>query len=282
MVRPWVGGLGILLCALAWLGVLAWRAEFNPAGVYEGLARAAAAARLEGIAIALHLEAADSCRRQVHKLRAQGTSRAELKEARCALADQLKAASLILWREGEVGAASGCLDAAAKAAPERLDLKCLLIHARVETGQEPDLRLALLRLAYRHDAACALYLLGRMFLEDDRPDEATAYLERAAEKDPRQSRASLLLAEMQLRQNDRAGALASASQAYDNARSLGERLAAVALIERAGGRVPPRAALIAEACWQRYRYLALTLAALAVFLFHPAIGGFVRRRRGKP
>lgn len=279
MVRPWVGGLAILLCALAWLGALAYRAQFRPAGMYEGLAQAAAAGRLEGIAIALHLEAADAYRGQVQHLRAQGAPRAELKGARHALADQLKAAAMILWRQGEPRAASRHLDAAAKAAPERLDLGCLLTQARVRCGEEPDLRLALLRLAYRHDAACALYLLGRTFLEENRLEEATAYLQRAAEKDPSQSGAHLLLAEIRLEQNDRAGALASASQAYDNARSLQGRLAAAALTDRAGGRAPSRTAIIADAYWRRYRYLAVTLAALAIFLFHPALGRALRRGR---
>lgn len=279
MVRPWVGGLAILLCALAWLGALAYRAQFRPAGMYEGLAGAAAAARLEGIAIALHLEAADAHRRQVQQLRAQGVARPRLKAARFALADQLKAAAMILWHQGEAQAASRHLDAAVKAAPERLDLRCLLIQARVRWGEEPDLRLALLRLAYRHDAACALYLLGRTFLEENRLEEATAYLQRAAERDPRQSGAHLLLAEIGLKQNDRPGALGSASQAYRSARSLQERLAAAALTDRAGGRVPSRAAIMAEAYWRRYRYLAVTLAALAIFLFHPALGRTLRRGR---
>jgi len=277
LVRPWVGGLGILLCGLAWLGVEAYRADFEGGAVCDVLARASAAASLEGIAVALHLKAADLYRAQVHALRAEGASRAELRATRYALADQVKAAGLILWRQGELRGAAHYLDAAVKAAPERLDLKCLLIQARVKTGEEPDLRLALLRLAYRHDAACAHYLLGRMFLEEGRSEEAAAYLERAIQKAPGYTAAHLLLAEVRLRNGNREGAVESAGRACESARNLREMLAAHALIQRLDSEAPARAVFVAEAYWYAYRYVALTVAALLVFLFHPAIGKALRR-----
>jgi len=258
--------------------VEAYRADFEGGAVYDALARAGVTVGLEGIAVALHLEAAGLYRAQVHELRSEGASRADLRASRYALADQLKAAGLILWRQGEVRGAAHYLDAAAKAAPERLDLRCLLIQARVKTGEEPDLRLALLRLAYRHDAACAHYLLGRMFSQEGRSQEAVAYLERAVEKAPGYTAAHLLLAEIRLKNGDHEGAAQSAGLACESARNLREMLAAHALIQRLGGEAPPRAVFVAEAYWYPYRYVALTMAALLIFLFHPAIGRMLRRR----
>jgi len=269
--------VGILLCGLAWLGVVTYRADFEGGAVCDALAHASAAAGLEGIAAALHLEAADLYRAQVRELRSERASRADLRAWRYALADQVKAAGLILWRQGELRGAAHYLDAAVKAAPERLDLRCLLVQARVKTGEEPDLRLALLRLAYRHDAACAHYLLGRMFFQEDRSEEAVAYLERAIQKAPGYTAAHLLLAEVRLKKGDHEGAAGSAERACESARNLREMLAAHALIQRLGCEAPARAVFVAEAYWYAYRYVALTGAALLVFLFHPAIGKTLRR-----
>jgi len=262
---------------LAWLGVVTYRADFEGGAVCDALAHASAAAGLEGIAAALHLEAADLYRAQVRELRSERASRADLRAWRYALADQVKAAGLILWRQGELRGAAHYLDAAVKAAPERLDLRCLLVQARVKTGEEPDLRLALLRLAYRHDAACAHYLLGRMFFQEDRSEEAVAYLERAIQKAPGYTAAHLLLAEVRLKKGDHEGAAGSAERACESARNLREMLAAHALIQRLGCEAPARAVFVAEAYWYAYRYVALTGAALLVFLFHPAIGKALRR-----
>ena len=269
--------MGILLCGLAWLGVVTYRADFEGGAVCDALAHASAAAGLEGIAAALHLEAADLYRAQVRELRSERASRADLRAWRYALADQVKAAGLILWRQGELRGAAHYLDAAVKAAPERLDLRCLLVQARVKTGEEPDLRLALLRLAYRHDAACAHYLLGRMFFQEDRSEEAVAYLERAIQKAPGYTVAHLLLAEVRLKKGDHEGAAGSAERACESARNLREMLAAHALIQLLGCEAPARAVFVAEAYWYAYRYVALTGAALLVFLFHPAIGKTLRR-----
>ena len=272
MVRPWVGGLAVLLCGLVWLTVLAYRAGFEVGAVCDALARAGAALRLDGIAVALHLEAADAYRAQIRELRDQEAPAAERRRVRYALADQLKAAALILWAEGEPQAAARHLDAAVKAAPERLDLACLRLQGRVKTGEEPDLRLALLRFAYRHDAACAHYLLGRIYFEEGRLDEAIAYLERAVERAPGYAAAHLLLARIRLERDDRAGAVESATRACDSAQDLREMLAAHALVQSLGGEVPPRALFLAEAYWYSYRYAALTVVALLLFLFHPALG----------
>lgn len=279
MVRPWLGGVGVLVAVLAWGWALAWSAGYQPAGIYDRLAIAADAVGLDGLAIAGHVQAAEEQRRQVRLLREAGASREELLATRSELANQLRAAYVIAERDGYRELALRYLQDAVKAAPERVDLQCLLLQARAQGGEDVDLKMSLLRLAWRHDAACAHWLLGEQFLREGRADTARSYLERAVTKSPDLGPAHLLLSQMAEQAGDRKTALEHAVLALQHARDLGERLAASERVTACGGGAPPRERIIAEHLLQMYGWGALSGLAVLLFLLHPAIIGALRGRR---
>ena len=281
LVRPWLGGVAALIIALAWLVGLAWSVDWQPAGIYDGLGGAAEAVRLDGLAIAAGLQAAEELRVQVRGLRDAGVGREQLTAARSALANQLRAAYLVATRDGQHELALGYLADAVKAAPERLDLQCLLIRARAQAGDDLDERMSLLKLAYRTDAACAHWMLGEIFLAEGRTDTALTFLQRAVARRPDLGPAHLLLSRIYLQAGDRKTALDRATLAWQHARGLQERLAAAEQVRASGGGAPPREQIIAEDLLRQYGWAALSGLALLLFLVHPAIVGAIRRRRGR-
>ncbi len=278
MVRPWRAALGLVVCGLIWLGAYAYSVGFAPADLLSGLGRAAAGLRLEGIAMALHLQAAALSRAQVRALRDLGAGETARQEARFALADDLRSAALLAHVEGDEEPAEDLVTEAIRAAPERVDLRCLLVDMRSADLTADERRVALLRLVYETDAACAHLLAGRSFLEAGDGVAAEAYLQRAAELRPDRPEPHLLLAELYRREGDRDEALRSAQAALANAQDLRTRLEATDCIRMAGGVVPERRRLIAEHAWRNYRQAGVPALAFLVFLLHPLLVSAARRR----
>lgn len=283
MVRPWLGALGLAVCGLLWLLAYAWSVQFDPPRIVGGLGHAAAGLRLPALGVGLHVRAAELHRTRVVALRAQGAAAPRLQEERFALADELRTAGLLADAQGDVAAARDLLADAVRAAPERVDLRCLLTEVRAR-GQSPEQRrLALLRLLLEHDAACTHTLVGESFLVAGDLAAARPYLERAITLDPTWARPWLALAQVRLQARDRAGALESGVAALQHATSLGHRLAAADLVRRAGGTAPPRWRLIAEHVGRGYWQAGALALAFALFLVHPMLLSRLRavlRRRG--
>ncbi|MGD9497978.1 MAG: hypothetical protein AB7Y46_16865 [Armatimonadota bacterium] len=270
MVRPWLAALALLVCGLMWLTAYAWSVDFVPAEVLSGLGRAAAALRLEGIGIALHLQAAKLWRAQVHSVR-EGGSPADGQSARFALADELGAAALLARVEGGAPLAEELAAEAVRAAPERADLRCLLVELRCAKLPAPQRRMAILRLVHETDAACAHLLAGQCFLAAGDAEAAEAYLKRAVELRSDVVGANLLLAELALRRADREEAAARAAAAFGHAQSLRARLQALERLRRAGGDAPPRWRVAAQHIWEHYWPAGALGLAFVLFLVHPAL-----------
>ncbi|MBD3292625.1 MAG: hypothetical protein GF393_06845, partial [Armatimonadia bacterium] len=240
MLRPWLAALALLGCGLISLIVYAWSVDFRAPEVVRGLAEGAANVRLEGIAMGLHSEAAEMRRAEVKRLRAEGASASRLLQARLGLADELRDAAVLAEAEGDLDLARKWLTESAQAAPERVDLLCLLTDMRTRGADPEERRMAFLRLVYEHDAPCALLLAGESFVEAGNSAASRAYLERAVEGAPQWAGARLALARLDLRQSLPEAAVAGASEAFQLAQDLPTRLRAAAVIEQAGGTAPPR------------------------------------------
>lgn len=277
MVRPWLGALGLAISGLLWLGAYAWSVHFEPPRVVSGLGDAASALRFEALAISLHVRAAEMHRDEVIRLRARGAAAPRLQEERFALADELRTAGLLADAEGAAGPAAELLANAVRAAPERVDLRCLLADVRARHESPEQRRVALLRLLLEYDAACAHTLVGESFLESGDAGAARAYLERATTLEPDWARPWLALAEIHLQTGDRERALKSALAALQCAPGLHTRLAAAELVRQAGGAAPPRWQLIAEHAWRTYWPAAALAGAFVIFLTHPALLRRLRR-----
>lgn len=277
MVRPWLGALGLAICGLLWLGTYAWSVRFEPPRVVSGLGDAAAALRFEALAVSLHVRAAEMHRAEVVRLRARGAAGPRLQEERFALADELRSAGMLADAQGEAASAAELLANAVRAAPERVDLRCLLADVRARELGPEQRRLALLRLLLEYDAACAHTLVGESFAEAGDTAAARAYLERATALEPDWARPWLALAELHLKTGDREQALDSARVALRCASGLRARLAAAKLVHRAEGEAPPRAQMIAAHIARSYWPAAALALAFAVFLVHPWL---LRRLRG--
>lgn len=271
VVRPWLTALAIVVCALLWLVAYSWSVGFDGPETVAGLARGAAVARLEGIAISLHLQRAEALRERVWRLRAEGAGAAARRAARWELADALRDSATLAEREGALEMAVDLLTEAVQAAPERLDLWCLRTDLRTRSMAPGERRVELLRLVLRHDAACASLLAGESFRSEGDLEAAKVYLRRAAEIAPGWSRAHLALARVLKADGDTEGAEASALRVLETAGELQERLEAAALVRGSGGRAPEPWRLIAEHVWWTYRHGLLLGLALAVFVFHPAL-----------
>jgi len=277
VVRPWLGALALAVCALIWLAVFAWSVGFEPAAVVSGLAQGAATVRLEGIGMALHIEAAEMHREAVARLRRAGAGEARLRSARWRIAGELRAAALLAQAGGDLKLAQSLLTRALQAAPERVDLRCMLTELRARGMPPGDRRMELLRLAYRTDAACAHLLVGESFLETADLQAAEAYLTRAARAEPQWARAHLTLARLYRRSGRREDALAEARAALACADGLRERIVATEMVRLTGGTAPAAWRVIAEHLWHGYRHVGVLVLALVLFAVHPAIVALLRR-----
>jgi len=277
VLRPWLAALALVACALIALGVYAWTVEFRAPDIVGGLGRAAAGLRLEAIAMSLHLEAAEMRREEVRRLRAENAAPARRQAARFALANDLRAAALLAEAEGNTDRASEWLTEASRAAPERVDLICLLTDLRTRAAGPNERRMELLRLVYRHDSPCANLLAGQSFLDAADPDAARSYLERAAADSPDWAEPHLALARLDLRAGDLPAARARAAHALAQAEDLPSRLQAAAIIRAAGGAVPPPWQLIAQWAWRGYAWLLPAAVAFVVLLVSPALADLARR-----
>ncbi len=208
LVRPWLGGVAMVALVVIWLGALAWSVQLRRSGMYDGLGEAAATVRLNGIALWCYLQSAEQWRERVRELRASGAPAEQSLAARSALANRLRAAWLVAAGDEQHALALEYLRRAVRAAPERVDLRCLLIRARADAAEDVDPKMEFLRLAYRHDAACALWMLGEIFWQDGQPEAAEAYLRRAVARKPELAGAHLLLAEIERADGNRKAALA--------------------------------------------------------------------------
>lgn len=278
MVRPWLGGVAIIVVLLAWGWALAWSVGYQPAAIYARLAVTADAVGLDGLAIAAHLQSAELQRQHLGALRQSGGAPGEQLALRSELANQLRDAYAIAMSHGYRELALSYLRAATKAAPERVDLQCLLLQAQREAGETIDYKMSLLRLAYRYDAACAHRLLAEQFLREGKRDTARAYLQRAVAKMPELGAAHLLWSAIDEQEGKRESALEHALLALRHARDLNERLAAAEQVRACGGSAPPRGQIIAEHILRVYGWGALSGLALLLFLWHPAIIAALRRQ----
>jgi len=286
VVRPWHAALGLAACGLIWLLAFAWSVRFEPAAILSGLGRPAAGLRLGALAMGAHLEAAELSRARVRRLRGEGAAVAALQRTRFDLANELRDAGLLAHADGNAALAEELLTAALQAAPERSDLRCLLVDLRSRALPPDERRVALLELVHESGSACAHMLAGESFLEAGDAEAAQAYLGRAAELRPDWPAPHLLLAEVCWRGGDRAGALANASAALPHAQGLRDRLAATDRMRLAGGRAPERWQVIAEYAWREWWQAGALAAAFVLFLVHPALvaagGRGLARLRAQP
>lgn len=277
VLRPWLAALALVVCLLIALAVYAWSVDFRAPEVVSGLGEAAAMVRLQATAMALHLEAAEMHRREVRRMRDAGEAAATLQAARFALADELRAAALLAQAEGDPDRAGEWLAEASRAAPERVDLICLMTDLRTRAADIAERRVELLLLVLRYDSPCANLLVGESFLEADDADAARGYLQRAAKASPQWSAPHLALARLHMLANKPAAAQASGQQALANARGLHSRLNAAAVIRRAGGVAPERWRLIVEWAWRTYAWVLPVVGVFVVLLASPALVRLGRR-----
>ncbi len=277
MVRPWHAALGLTGCGLIWLLAFAWSVQFEPAAILSGVGRAAAVIRFEALAMTAHMEAAELTRARVRSLRDEGAAAAALQRKRFDLANELRDAGLLAHADGNAALAEELLTAALQAAPERADLRCLLVDVRTRALPADERRVALLELVHESGSACAHALAGESFLQAGDMEAAQSYLARAAELRPDWVAPHLLLAEVAWRRGDRAGALASAGAALEHAQSLRDRLAAVERVRMAGGRAPERWRVIGEHARREWWPVGALAAAFVLFLVHPALVRAARR-----
>ena len=280
MLRPWLAVLALLVCALGAGGVWAWSVDFHMPAIVSGFAEAAERVRLEGLAMGLHVQAAEMLRDDVRGLRESGAGATELRAVRFALADRLRDAALLAEAEGNDDRAAEWLADAVQAAPERLDLLCVLTDLRTRDARPAERRLELLRLVHRHDAACANLLAGQSFLRGGDVDAARAYLTRAATAAPDWCEPHLAIARLELREQNLEAARARAGRAFETTDDLHARLMAAALLRQASGAAPERWRLMAEWAWREYAHMLPWLAAFAVLLVSPALVGLARRAVG--
>ncbi len=276
MVRPWYALLGLAACGVIWLVAFGWSVQFEPTAMMSGLGRAASGLRLNALAMGAHLEATELARARVRRLRNEGAAAATLQRTRFDLANELRDAGLLAYADGNPALAEDLIRAALQAAPERRDLRCLLVDVRSRALTPDERRVALLELVYETDSACAHMLAGENFLTVGDAEAAQAYLARAVELRPDWPTPHLLLAEACRRQGDRAGALTGAQAALQHARTLDERLAAIDLIRMAGGRAPERRQVIVEHVRREWWQVTALATAFALFLVHPTLVAMTR------
>ncbi len=277
VLRPWPAALALVACLVIALAVYAWSVDFRAPDVVSGLGEAAAAVRLQATAMALHLQAAEMHREEVRRMRDAGEAAARLQAARFALADQLRTAALLAWAEGNPDRAGEWLVEASRAAPERVDLICLMTDLRTRATEAAERRVELLLLVLRYDSPCANLLVGESFLEAGDADAARGYLQRAAQGSPEWPGPHLALARLHMLAGDPAAAQASGQKALAHARDLHSRLNAAAIVRRAGGVAPERWRLIAEWAWRTYAWVLPVVGAFVVLLVSPALVRLGRR-----
>lgn len=271
MLRPWMAALALMICALLSLVVFAWSVDFYAPDVVQGFAEASAGLRLEGLAMGLHHEAAEMRRREVRRLRDAGAPAAERTSVRLALADELRDAALLAESEGDLDLATEWMGEAVQAAPERVDLVCLLTDLRTRGGQPEERRVAFLRLVWEHDAACAYMLAGESFLEADDLQTARIYLERAATRAPQWAKPRLMLARIELRANHAEAATEHAREALQLSTDLDAELEAASLLRSTGGDAPAPWEIIARWLWRSYAYVLPSIGAFVLLLLSPGI-----------
>jgi tetratricopeptide (TPR) repeat protein len=277
LLRPWLAVLALLGSVFIALVFFAWSVDLSAPAVVNGVAEGAASVRLRGIGMGLHREVAEMRRAEVRRLRRAGAPAAVRASARHALADQLRDGALLADAQDDSALAEGWMAEAAQAAPERVDLLCLLTELRTRETTPEQRRMAFLRLVYEHDAPCACVLAGESFLEAGDSEAARAYLERAIEHAPRWAEPRLLLARLDLRTGDVQSARVHAGHALAVATDLPSELQATALLRSVGGAAPARWLLIGQWAWRRYAYLLPSLGIFVVLLLSPMLLRLVRR-----
>lgn len=277
MLRPWLVALALVGCGLISLIVYAWSVDFSAPDVVSGLGEAAASVRLEGLGMSLRHAAADMRREEVRRLRAEGASEPRRVQARFALADELRDTALLAEVEGDLDLATECLTEAVQAAPERVDLLCLLTDLRTRDAKPEERRVEFLRLVYEHDAPCAHLMAGESFLEAGDAEAARAYLQRAAEGQPQWAAPRLAMARLELRSGESAAAQQHAAEALRRAPDLRTRLNAAALLRQAGGVAPARWLVIARWLWGSYACAVPMAGVFVVLLAGPALVRLVKR-----
>jgi tetratricopeptide (TPR) repeat protein len=280
VLRPWLAAGALVLSGFIALAAYAWTVDFRPPEVVSGLARASASVRLEAIAMALHREAAEMHRADVRRLRMVSAAPATLQATRFALANELRSAALLAAAEGDTDHATEWVTEASQAAPERVDLICLMTDLRTRDVKADERMLELLRLVERYDAACANLLVGQAFIEAGDTEAAWGYLERAAQKNPDWADPRLALARLCLGAGDRREAWSYAADAYRHAPDLSSRLAAAAIVRRAGGETPEPWRVIVRWAWRTGAWALPAVVAFVVLLASPALFGLGRRGVG--
>jgi len=277
VLRPWLVALAFVICALISLTVFAWRVDFSAPAVVSGLAEAAANARFTGLAMGLHHQAAAMRRTAVRRLREENAGGGVLTRERFALADELRDGALLAQADGDLDLAREWMTEAAQAAPERVDLLCLLTDFRTRDATPEERRVALLRLVYEHDPPCANLLAGNAFLAAGDSEAARAYLQRAAENAPQWAEPQLALAQLEMRASDPEAAREHAARALSLATDVRVELRAASVLRSAGAFAPPRWRLIARWAWRSYAYVLPSVGVFLVLLFSPAIVRLIKR-----
>ncbi|MFP4248671.1 MAG: hypothetical protein ACLFU7_03365 [Armatimonadota bacterium] len=277
MLRPWLAVLALVGCALIALAVFAWSVTFSAPAIFSGVAESAANVRLQGIAMSLRRQAATMRRDEVRRLRSDNASAAQRAIARHALADELRSAALLAETEGDLVLAQEWMTEAAQAAPERIDLLCLLTDLRTREIAPEERRKEFLLLVYEHDSPCAHLLAAESFFEADDLVAARAYFERAAREAPQWAKPRLALARLDLRAGDRERAREHAAEALARATGLRAELSAAALLDAAGGAAPSRWLLTARWTWRSYACLLPSVAIFVVLVLSPTLVRLIKR-----
>ena len=260
----------ILVAVTVWVGSLAVRANFQPAGLCHNLAMAIGSVGLRGIGAAL-LEAAVSVQRS--KLTAAQQAKApakELAQRRRAVLDAEMAAAQAYLDSGKPLKTKEHLEAARTLTYNNPALLVLLSEARLELGEQHDAKLGLLRVfAADESNAHAAYLLGRLFEAEAKHDDAISWFRRAIKADADHFPAQLALAEALHAHGSQDEAKKQAQAAVAAAGSVSDKIAALKAARRMGGEVrSPSLEVITVAARQHWKGAILAAACIAV-LFAP-------------
>jgi len=272
-----------IVAVLVWLGFLAVRADFQPAGLCHDLGITVGKAGLRGIGAAL-LEASVSVRR--NKLAAAEKAKApaeELaKQRREALNAEIDVARFYL-RSGKPLKAKECIEAARKKDYNNPALLLLLSEARMELGEQENAKLGLLRVFARDKKnARAAHLLGEIFEAESKPDDAISYFRRAVDAEPDNVSARLALAQALTTKGSADEAKKHASAAVAAATSVGEKVSALKAAGRIGAPAESPSTAVINVVVKRYWKHGLVAVALISFLFAPLLLTAVSRMTRVP
>jgi tetratricopeptide (TPR) repeat protein len=191
-------------------------------------------------------------------------------------ADAYRRAAEILAAQGASDEAPAALRSALRVAPWRSDCRARLLGMQVQAGDRLAAR-ALTDLAYRGDDAYAQLALAKLYLRDNRPEDAGACMARALKTIPESHDLHLTYAEYLMSYGVRSDAARHAKDALRDARTISEKLQAADLVRTSDEQAPTRFDILWEYFLSEYLPTVLAMIAYLLVLLSPSLSRRLRR-----